>query len=751
MKLLNYAYSRLLKNNLYSVGVLTIYSLIAIYFYKNSLHAYFQSDEWYYFLQFFPLLSNNNWIVEVFKSSIFSANSISGGGHLTPMYSFIWAVHVYLFGLNYDMYIKSSILLHIINSFLVYQFFHILLKNKYIAFISGLFFVATSSHSQAVTWIMAYVPTQFAFLGIILSLIWYVKSFVHTKRSNIYLFLFTISTIFALLTKETSVLIFFIAPCLWKYYSNSTNRRYRSIVLVFVLLVLYVLYRFGLPKWLGLIVTQGPQFLPTDLVIFRMFSYPLRMLVSEFLPTSFLMQLSEYLTTVQYPYFAAEKNVRGLTYLSFIESAGADIYIYSISVGMVIGLSVAWYNAIKNRINTSLLLLGIVLCSAVGSAWPLIFISAYAPWWGYVTFIDSRHLYVFGLGGAALIAYAISGIMSKMSVQQKNIRPLGFIVLLCVILWTFWQYSLVGAAIAKDVDMAKDRKYITSEILNTIPRDSKSSIILFLSDTGYYGFDTNPPFQNSLGEILAVHLYTRKILPVDFLTSKYLVGADIFGQGYMENGGFAYGFYGRKKAFFEDLVKYRFDSKDVYAFSWNGKEGKLTNSSEVVRNEAKRYVSIFETTKEWKMATIQNGFAAFKVPPEFNYRVQSADAGILTYNGMSQEYNTLCHNREIIYETLQKDASTAFHIFLATQTKSNGEHIGENFKVKLITPIIGNPYVVVIVPGEKYEYYIPSYSAKSYMKITADSCLTAADIEFGQNDNWKSDVLLLLHTVDLVN
>ena len=83
--------------------------LLSFFFYQKAFGGYFQGDEWFYLSQFIPLTHTTGGFIEAIKKSIFSSNEISGGGHLTPIYTIIWWIHNKLFGLNFFTYIFLSI------------------------------------------------------------------------------------------------------------------------------------------------------------------------------------------------------------------------------------------------------------------------------------------------------------------------------------------------------------------------------------------------------------------------------------------------------------------------------------------------------------------------------------------------------------------------------------------------------------------------------------------------------------------
>jgi hypothetical protein len=95
--------------------------LILIYYHK-AFSFYFQGDEWFYFSEYFPLVTNP--LIGLFHSlskSIVDAYWISGGGHVVPLQSLLWFVSILIFRLNFTWYILLGLLLHALNCLLLFK------------------------------------------------------------------------------------------------------------------------------------------------------------------------------------------------------------------------------------------------------------------------------------------------------------------------------------------------------------------------------------------------------------------------------------------------------------------------------------------------------------------------------------------------------------------------------------------------------------------------------------------------------
>src|SRR5258708_1445935 len=495
---------------------------IIVFFYWQSLFAFFQADEWYYFTQILPL--TNTWygpFVYAYKSVVESFD-ISSGAHLTPISNFLYALSVQLFAFTYWPYALSAIVIHAINTYLIYLLIRLLVPDKKkIAVIAGLFFAISYAHQQAITWVMTYLWTELAATFFLLWLLYLFKSFRKDTffKKNVYLsFIFLL---LALLTKESSFIALILLPIIF-LFKNYFIEPFKAIrftnVKIFlkenlytrlyiILLLIYVPYRLLIPKFflcVNMYFTRAPapvqNPLDTSLLIFRAITYPLRAVVGVFIPPEWIMSWIENLTPLAYPTYAVEKAGRGLSFLTFTQSAGSDLIIYPLAVIFLFIIFISLKNfAIKDKYSFRLLLLGFIIL--VFSVEPLLLVATYAPWWGYSTFIDSRHLYITSIGAAILFSLAVTGLANRISKKNTSI------IIILFIIWGGIQYFLLQNALKSQLLTATQRRTIVDKITQTVPANAKKKIILIESNMGYYGFDVMPPFQTHLGQILSLYFF----------------------------------------------------------------------------------------------------------------------------------------------------------------------------------------------------------------------------------------------------
>src|SRR3990167_8841851 len=152
---------------------------------------------WYQTLGFWFLTGYEaTWLTGVAPHTVI--NLIKGHGLL-------YFIDYKIFGWNPWGWYATSLLFHIIASFLVFYFIFLLSRNKLLAFVASLFFVASTSYNDVLTWgsFNSYYPLLLSLM--LLTLIGYHKF----KETKFFLFLF-LSLLFSFLgffVRETGIMI----------------------------------------------------------------------------------------------------------------------------------------------------------------------------------------------------------------------------------------------------------------------------------------------------------------------------------------------------------------------------------------------------------------------------------------------------------------------------------------------------------------------------------------------------------------
>src|SRR3989344_4180300 len=110
-----------------------------------------------------------------------------------------------LFGWEPAGWYATSLMFHLIASILLFYWIFILTKNKILAFVVGLIFVASSSYNDVLTWgsFNSYYPLLLCF--ILLTLISYHK--FKEKGKKVFLFLSLMFSFLGFFTRETGIVV----------------------------------------------------------------------------------------------------------------------------------------------------------------------------------------------------------------------------------------------------------------------------------------------------------------------------------------------------------------------------------------------------------------------------------------------------------------------------------------------------------------------------------------------------------------
>lgn len=723
------------KKILFRTDTLVLFSLFLLvtFFYRKAFSGYFQGDEWYYFSQYLPLAKNGGGLFGAISKSIFSFGEISGGGHLTPVYSAIWYIHNKFFGLHANLYIVASLVVHALNSFLIYLIVKKFCKNFIVALLSGFFFACSYQHFQAVTWIMAYVPTVYSVLFSLLSL--YFLQWYCYKSNVIYILLTFIFLVLALLTKETAFIILVVSPIVVYFLKR---KFFKKVVLFNVLTAIsYIAFRFGMPVVLHENSSQNFLSVYTpQLFIFRLFTYPVRLLVEMYIPQEFVLRLIEYITPLGYPTYGAEKLVRGINFLTFTQGPGSDLFIYPAGVFFVLIILLLLFSQRRKKNIYNLVFIGLAIIFL--SALPLLLIALYAPGWAYVTFIDSRHLYFPSIGGSMIFAALVYSI-TKYIKKYIDSNMLFYIWFVLIALWIYAQYFLLQTQLSKELLTGQQRKTVISKILTSVPEIRKDAFFLVQSNTGYYGFGPIPPFQTNLSQILAIQYFSLKQLPQEFLTDYSITSKGLSGEGILKHNDRQFGFFINQSTLINKLLDQKISKNDIYAFSWDGNANSISDISEDIRNKFNMAKSRYDKYHSWDRIYLSKSNIRMMVPRSF-----AISKPLLETN---QQDNLMLSLGPERYQIIvwKKTVNKGIFEDIAFLNNSDGEEIGENFYYRDIERIDGEKIISrMSLKGSSMQYFLPTISSGYIVEVRV---LDKSSILNG-HDDFAEDLIRLFSNID---
>ncbi len=706
--------------------VFIIYTILTFLFYFRIFQTYFQSDEWHFFQVFLPythswlgvLQSGIDIVIHPEKFTI---------PHATPLSIIFWTTSMKLFGLHVTPHFILSLAIHILNSYLLYIFTFKLTKNYLISFIAGLFFTISANQYQSVVWIGTYLITSTAATFTLLSFI----SLLDHLEKQTSVWKVALFTIAALLTKESTLLIIPAGLTLIFMYSKKPQKiqnilpylfkliQTRSIQFFIILTVIYLPIRILVVALFNNKLVHAPTLSAADpafapfLVLFRLVTYPLKMLVELFLPYPLVPAVVEFLTPLAYPAYGAEKAVRGTNFLLFTQSAGIDLLIYPLAtmfVTVLIVLCAKKYDPYKQ-------VLVFAITIIIFASWPLIMVASFAPAAAYVSFFDSRHMYLPAVGGSLLFAYLVHAVFAYLQskntffIPQPILKRIGICILLC---WSGAQFFFLQSLMQKYVENGRDRRELTSVIMKEVKKKGKSGIFYIKSDSVYYGYgDLMPPFETNFGQVLTVYLNQQKLLPDSFLDTSYLLSKGLNGQGVKKQNGAVFGYFINTTKVIEALEKHRLSPQDVYAFEWKGKEHSTFVISDEVRHQLAEKIKERARYASWKTHKM----------PELTFRMKTPPDSKLT------QLNTTDPNTQKAYrlQTIDKTyeiyfKKRIFHVGIyedvSLMQNADGALIGEDFYYRTIN-MKDNTSTLAKIPtkGEHLIYFLPALLPETIIQI----------------------------------
>lgn len=579
-------------------------SLIVLIFFTfhSLLGSYFEADEWFHFTHYLPLTQNPFGSIIALTRSITDANALSEGQHVVPIGEELFFLNVLIFGINFKPYAIISLVLHSVNSFLVFLLIKELLagvkdKNSmFFAILGSIFFAFTTVPVHVITWAAFYGQNVLSVSFFLLSLLFLQKA-LNTKIKK-YIYLSSLFLLLDLMTKETAIILVFIIPVM--IFMNNKNFTVKFLCKIYAIpLAFFAFFRFIIPiiylwidQWIiaSLNSVDHPSFtmvnkgIDLSLIIYRTITFPLSMISQVFIPGPTMLSFLKIISPLIYYQYAGEPAARGQNRLFFIYGPGQNLLYYLISFAILIMviIIVRKYYKKNKKIEAKIVLLSLLIL--VTSAFPLVLNVLRIPSWG-TDFFDSRHYYMPSVGAAILLPFLLMFVSEIIVKALKKIKISVPILLVLIILFAMWFINNLivlksNLNIIVDQTGVPRRKIITQlkEYLPILPQKA----VFYAETDGGGAYGPVLPFQTSFPQILTVVYYDKNPLPNSFF-NKFVFDAKPQGYMYSEERGF--GFYNSRKSLLEALKTKAFGIKDVYAFYYDSKSAKLTNITQSIRDE----------------------------------------------------------------------------------------------------------------------------------------------------------------------
>lgn len=619
--------------------------------FKDLFNSYFEADEWFHFTNYLPLTRQPHAFLSVLVKTVTETNLLSRGQHVVPIGEEIFFLNTLFFGTNYTPYIFLSLLLHSINSFLVFLFIRELFhpkklerKKKLMAFFGGIFFALSQIHFHAFAWAAFYGQNNLSVTFFLLCVLFLMKAFNTKKRSFLYLSLLFL--FLDLFTKETSTALFFVLPFIVLIEKRTFSLKYLAKLFIFSLIV-FSLFRFVLPniyqgighladKWVDNYISSANKstgnkddgtIVSSDLsihkniyaeLLFRSATFPVKMTSEFYFPRETVLQIVSIITPVIYPQpGGGDEQVRSQYRQFFLNGPGNDMLIYIISISIIlllISLAKKFYIDKKFAESKSIIIgLAIIFFGAL----PLVLIVLSFPRWGYDTYLDSRHYYMSSVGAAIVFPFLLLGIgefISKALAKLLRFRmPIILIASLVFFIWFVNNLVSLNRTFNVMVQIsAIPRREVINQLKKNVPVLPQKAVF-FIETDGLGAYGPLLPFQTSFPPILTVIYYDKNPLPDSFFSTFFLEGKT---EGYLYSEGRGLGFYNSKKALLEALLNNKFSINDIYGFYYDSQKIKLKNTTAEIRKEMNESLTDAKRNLNWEIYEDPVLKITFKYPPD---------------------------------------------------------------------------------------------------------------------------------------
>lgn len=218
---------------------------ISFLVYGNSIFNQFVWDD-YYLIEQNPYIKNFKYIEEIFSSDVGMVTSTrTPAGTYRPISMLSFMIDYKIWKLEPIGYHLTNVLIHSLNSILLFLLFYFVSKEKIVSFLSALIFTVHPIHTEAVSVIFNRMGLLVCFFMLI-SFIFYIKA-AELKKIE-YLFLSVIFFLLSLLSKETAIFFVFLLMSYDYYFVSNQNikmffKRTPFYLIYFLVILFYLILR----------------------------------------------------------------------------------------------------------------------------------------------------------------------------------------------------------------------------------------------------------------------------------------------------------------------------------------------------------------------------------------------------------------------------------------------------------------------------------------------------------------------------
>lgn len=557
----------LFKIRLFALPAVVLGTVVLIIF-GGVLGSFYEQDEW---------LGIGNYLTG--QTNKFCLNTEKPLGILIgegrQLSSFITCFSYNYFPFNTAPLAVYRILLHFINSVLVFILIKKLLGRTIPALVGALFFAVNSVSQSAVTWFAAH-GTLPATTMVVVSLLALLKGIRFNEKeegkvNKKWLIISFAALYVSFLFKQIAVFMFLLFPLAIFFYtppakrrnlSNYLSKKYFPIFLTFILFIGFWVVKFKSisgPSALFLNSTS-PDFYQTLLA--RSILYPLTSFSLIFVPPEFFLNFGRFVTNIYYPIFPPEQ------FILIAQTVVLDMLAILLSFSLFVLL---FFLSRKTDDKNKKILWFFVLFSLFSFLPYVVVAKSFA-------YLESRYYYLAAISSAFILSWLVNVVWLKS-------KRVGVALSLFSLLLVATHGLTVERDVARQAELARERESFLSQLTTIKPTlENKSNMFLVTGSDDFYLSGNKAPFQNGVGHILAVwYFYHTGGVPVELIKTGRLF--ELGSQGYFEYEGLGFGYFSDTNRLKEAIAKYNLSSATIVALYYDAKGKNIIDVTPKIKDE----------------------------------------------------------------------------------------------------------------------------------------------------------------------
>jgi hypothetical protein len=497
---------------------------------------------------------------------IFSGFGSGGITHFVPVTMSISYSIFSLFGLNYSVFNLLSLLLHFINTLLVYALGKRIFKNKLTPFIAVLIFISSNVAAELLMWPVINLNVISLTFSLLAWLVVIDGNFLKNIKGYFRMIFVTILFLLSLFSVEYSAgfAIFIpVAYCLL----NPGKIKLKLIRLSPFILTSFIYFLFRIIPIVGSKGLSGVAVTNEIPIYLRWIVLMPRYFGQLFFGQPIILLISRLIGEITGPAYEFELYVETKVFPLTAFYLGAAI----------IAISVFIYRKFKEirKTYSSMFLLTVLMIAF--SSLPFLLVPGAAS---SFTIFPSRYMY-FGLVGLALYL----GFINDYFLEKRKTK--GPMIILCFTILLIVSGTVGNYQKGKSLfQIGQLRLKIIKSIDSNISIIPQKLIIYTESDTSYYGLPAEEkilPFQSGFGQTLLLFLNQKGKFPRDFFPGDYLW--EIKSQGYKEFQERGFGYFRNFDMMVKTVREYKLEKESVLAYRFNSSSNTLTDITREVRDK----------------------------------------------------------------------------------------------------------------------------------------------------------------------